>query len=126
MEYEFSRDTVNGGFRAKFSLEHEAFSNWLTDEVGSDPEQINSLLESVKKIRSNGVTELSFQGREYLLTIDAEDVTLKLNAVCEGLGSVNGDGVEGELSVNNDNFCAACGLDDFSMMITSWQGFLNS
>lgn len=126
MEYEFSRDTVSGGFHAKFSLEHEAFSNWLVEEVGNNSEQISRLFDSIDKIRANGCHEQTFQGREYLLTMDADDVTLQLNAACEGHGSANGDGAEGELSVNNDNFCAACGLEDFSMMLSSWKGFLNA
>ncbi len=125
MEYEFSRDTVNGGFHAKFSLEHEAFSNWLVDEVGSDAEQVERLLGAVEKVRGGNFVEHAFQGKEYLLNIEGDDVTLRLNAACEGHGAANGDGLDPALSVNNDNFCAACGLDDFSMMLNAWKGFLN-
>jgi uncharacterized protein YacL (UPF0231 family) len=126
MEYEFSRDPVKGGYHAKFSMEHEVFSAWLVDEVGNDSSQIDSLFQSVEQIRNNGCSQKTFEGREYLLTLNKQDVTLQLNASCEGLGGAIGTEFEEDISINNDNFSAACGLDDFSMMLDSWQDFLSS
>lgn len=126
MEYEFSHDTVNGGFHAKFSMEHEAFSSWLVEEVGSNAQQIDNLLLSVNKIRQHNTHELTFQGKEYLLTLNEDDVTLQLNASCDGFGSINSEQRTDELSINHDNFCAECGLDDFSKMLSSWKGFLDA
>jgi uncharacterized protein YacL (UPF0231 family) len=126
MEYEFSRDTVKGGFNAKFSMEHEVFSSWLVDEVGNDRKQIDSLIESVEKIKHNRNNELTHEGREYLLTLNELDVTLQLNASCEGVGGVATADLEAEFSVNDDHYQAACGLDDFSLMINSWNDFLSS
>lgn len=125
MEYEFSRDTVKGGFHAKFSMEHEVFSAWLVDEVGNDTNQIDALVQSVEKVRHDRNDELTFEGREYLLTLNEMDVTLQLNASCDGVGRATND-FEDEISINDDNFQAACGLDDFSMMLTSWRNFLAS
>ena len=126
MEYEFSRDPVKGGYHAKFSMEHEVFSSWLVDEVGNDRVQIDSLFQSVEKLRQNDSNELTFEGREYLLTLKQMDVPLQLNASCDGMGGADGIEFEEDVSVNEDNFRAACGLDDFSMMLTSWQKFLSS
>jgi uncharacterized protein YacL (UPF0231 family) len=126
MEYEFSRDPVQGGYHAKFSMEHEVFSSWLVDEVGNDANQIDSLVQSVEKLLQHDSNELTFEGREYLLTLNQMDVTLQLNASCDGMGGANGMEFEEDVSINDDNFRAACGLDDFSMMLTSWQKFLNS
>lgn len=125
MEYEFSRDPVRGGYHAKFSMEHEVFSPWLTDEVGNDPKQIKALLQSIEQIRQHKSQELTHEGREYLLTLSNADVTIELNASCEGMGSNDGSTPDEEFSINNDNFCAACGLDDFNLMLESWQDFLN-
>lgn len=126
MEYEFSRDPVKGGYHAKFSMEHEVFSSWLVDEVGNDRVQIDSLFQSVEKLRQHDSNELTFEGREYLLTLNQMDVTLQLNASCDGMGGVDSIEFEEDVSINEDNFRAACGLDDFSMMLTSWQKFLSS
>ena len=125
MEFEFSRDPVRGGYHAKFSMEHEVFSPWLVDEVGNDANQIETLFQSIEQIRQNKAQELTVQGREYLLTLNPMDVTIELNASCEGMGGVNSDGEpEDDMSINNDNFTAACGLDDFHLMLNSWQAFL--
>ena len=126
MEYEFSRDPVRGGYHAKFSLEHEVFSNWLTDEVGNDQQRIDNLFATVDQVRNRQATELTVQGAEYLLTLNEQDVVLQLNASCEGVGAANGHGLEEDISVNDDNFVAECGLDDFSIMLTSWRQFLDS
>ena len=128
MEYEFSRDPVKGGYHAKFSMEHEVFSSWLFDEVGNDDQRIEQLFQSVEKARSKHNHDLTVQGREFLLTLNEQDVTLELNASCDGVGGSDSfdDGIEEDFSVNNDNYRAACGLDDFSLMLTSWKDFLSS
>lgn len=125
MEYEFSRDSVRGGYHAKFSMEHEVFSPWLVEEVGNNAEQLEALFQSIAQIRQNKAQELTVEGREYLLTLNPMDVTVQLNASCGDPGEVNDNRVEDEISVNNDHFTAACGLDDFDRMLLSWQNFLN-
>ena len=128
MEYEFARDPVKGGYHAKFSMEHEVFSTWLVDEVGNDSQRIELLFQHIEKARTQHHQDLTVQGREYLLTINEQDVTLELNVSCDGIGGTDSfdDGLEDEFSVNNDHYRAACGLDDFSLMLTSWKDFLSS
>jgi len=41
MDYEFRRDPF-GGYRARFSMGHEAIGQWLIDEVGKDEEKLTS------------------------------------------------------------------------------------
>ena len=40
MDYEFRRDPF-GGYRARFSMGHEAIGQWLIDEVGKDEEKLD-------------------------------------------------------------------------------------
>ncbi|MFT4927418.1 MAG: hypothetical protein ACI8WB_003525 [Phenylobacterium sp.] len=126
MEFEFSKNTISGGYHAKFSLEHEVFAPWLMDEVGNDASQIKTLFQSIEQLRQHKSQELTVQGREYVLILNNSDVTLQLNASCDGAGGIQGADLEEELSVNDDNYYAACGLDDFNLMLESWQNFLNS
>ncbi|MFT5161694.1 MAG: hypothetical protein ACI9FJ_000260 [Alteromonadaceae bacterium] len=125
MEYEFSRDPVRGGYHARFSMEHEVFSPWLVDEVGNDAGKLKALFDSIEQIQQRKVMELTIEGREYLLTLNPMDVTVQLNSICEEVGATNGAGLEEDMTVNNDHFYGACGLDDFDMMLRSWQRFLN-
>jgi uncharacterized protein YacL (UPF0231 family) len=129
MDYEFSRDLVKGGYHVKFSMEHEVFSPWLIDEVGNDSQQLKTLFQSIALIRACKAQELMVEGREYRLTLNLMDVIIELNASCEGVGSANANNADpvgdGETVVNNDNFVAACGLDDFDRMLISWQNFLS-
>jgi len=126
MEYEFSRDPVNGGYHAKFSMEHEVFSAWLVDEVGNDAKRIGQLFATVEKVRGTENVELSLQGREYILIVNDLDVILELNSNCDGVGAAIDEFLPDEnMSVNTDNYRAECGLDDFSQMLTSWQAFLS-
>lgn len=129
MEYEFSRDTVQGGYHAKFSMEHELFSTWLVDEVADNKERLAQLQDCITRAAVAHYQDIEFSGREYLLTFNQQEVCLALNSSIDGMG---GQGCfddphpqEDDINVNDDSFSNSCGLDDFALMLAAWRRFLN-
>ena len=51
MDYEFRRDPF-GGYRARFSMGHEAIGQWLIDEVGKDEEKLDELFALCDQLNS--------------------------------------------------------------------------
>lgn len=129
MEYEFSRDTVQGGFHAKFSMEHELFATWLVDEVADSKARLAQLQACIDKAAVAHHQDIHFSGREYLLTFHQQEVCLALNSSVEGMGGQgsfdDSHSQQDDLNVSDDSFSNSCGLDDFVMMLASWRTFLN-
>ena len=63
MDYEFRRDPF-GGYRARFSMGHEAIGQWLIDEVGKDEEKALFMIlndhEIIAKVTGNPLEMRAF------------------------------------------------------------------
>ena len=61
MDYEFRRDPFSG-YRARFSMGHEAIGQWLIDEVGKDEEKLDELFAIIDQLSSRARTEYRLLG----------------------------------------------------------------
>ncbi len=123
MEYEFRKDFITGSPMAKFSYEHEVFGPWLETEVGSG-EQIERIWAFVHAIEQQTTDmENRLVGQEYTLTVEFGEVEIKANV--DHLDGSLPEELIGDVDDFEQNSQGSCGIDDFILMLKSWQQFNN-
>jgi len=80
MDYEFRRDPF-GGYRARFSMGHEAIGQWLIDEVGKDEEKLDELFSIIDQLSNRTRTEYQLHGGDYSLLLTPEEAEVKANVL---------------------------------------------
>lgn len=117
MDYELHRD-LYGRHQAKFSMGHEALGLWLSEELGSDRQRLDTLLEKVGQLQQRGGGEYRQAGREFNLTIGPDGVEVRAARL---------DDRDEELSEGLSHYDqeseASCGLDDFRQLLEAWREF---
>ncbi|MCV6590691.1 MAG: YacL family protein [Marinobacterium sp.] len=120
MEYEFSQDII-GRPVARFSMGHEAFGLWLEDELSSSV-LVLSLLEKFDGLRGMPFQALSWDGREYSLQLEGDEVSVLANVLMMELSGWDND----EMALSDEGQRAACGQEDFEAMLQQWLQFLRT
>lgn len=129
MEYEFIHDAITGEARAKFSLEHEVMGPWIEVELGSDSVKLAELLTSIDQVTEGIRQEIQITGSEYSITMNRHDVDIQTNASLNGsLQEAEGlpDMLTDEHIHLDQNEMAGCGIDDFRLLLLSWEKFTNN
>lgn len=125
MEYEFLHDAITGEPKARFSFEHEIVGPWIEVELGHDNTKLSQLLAVIDNIEKANKGEVVITGHEYTLTISQGDVEIHSNA------SLNDDEPLTEMLTDDhihydNNESAACGIEDFRILLLSWSKFTNT
>ncbi|MGL5285759.1 hypothetical protein SAMN05880558_1198 [Aeromonas sp. RU39B] len=120
MDYEFRRDGF-GGYRALFSMGHEAIGQWLIDEVGKDDDKVDELLTLIDRLSARQLEEYHLPGRDYSLTLTQEEAEVKANVL-----NISLDEDLDDLAYYDDEQLALCGLEDFAAVLTSWRAFVRN
>jgi uncharacterized protein YacL (UPF0231 family) len=129
MEYEFIHDAITGEARAKFSLEHEVMGPWIEVELGNDSVKLAELLTSIDQVTEGIHQEIQITGSEYSITMNSHDVDIQTNASLNGsLKEAEGlpDMLTDEHIHLDQNEMAGCGIDDFRLLLLSWEKFTNN
>jgi uncharacterized protein len=119
MDHEFVRD-IDGRCRARMSMGHEAFGFWLTDELGSDVARCDEILKAIVKLLHGG-DEYKFSGKTFCLYLEEEAATV--SALELQFETTIEDNEQG-LSYYDDELFAACGLEDFELLLRGWRVFI--
>lgn len=120
MDYEFRRDPF-GGYRARFSMGHEAIGLWLIDEVGKDEEKLDELFAIIDRLSSRALVEYQLPGGDYSLLLTHEEAEVKANVLNIALDEDLDD-----LAYYDDEQLAMCGLEDFAQVLGSWRAFIRN
>ena len=120
MDYEFRRDPF-GGYRARFSMGHEAIGQWLIDEVGKDEEKIDELFSIIDQLSNRTRTEYQLHGGDYSLLLTHEEAEVKANVL-----NIEQDEDLDDLAYYDDEQLAMCGLEDFAQVLGSWRAFIRN
>lgn len=120
MDYEFRRDPF-GGYRARFSMGHEAIGQWLIDEVGKDEEKLDELFAIIDQLSSRARTEYRLLGGDYSLLLTHEEAEVKANVL-----NIEQDEDLDDLAYYDDEQLAMCGLEDFAQVLGSWRAFIRN
>ncbi|MGI9273960.1 MAG: YacL family protein [Endozoicomonas sp.] len=124
MEYEFRRD-ITGHFTALFSMGHEAFGAWLTEEVGCRSNMLAELYRAVSELQGRQRWEYVVEGELYTLRLSRSRAEVRSSTLSEDidLHDARPEELEG-MSYYDDESMASCGLDDFKTMLLAWEQFI--
>lgn len=121
MDYEFSFDEYDKPV-AEFSMGHEAMGSWFSDELGSNQQRIEELIEIIDQLINRRIEQRLIEGTEYQLRLNQEDAEVRAL-------SLDID-IDEELPENTNLYdeesFSECGLEDFQQALQSWQEFILS
>jgi len=125
MEYEFIHDAITGEAKARFSLEHEVVGPWIEVELGHNSSKLTQLLTAINDVEKGKQREVVITGHEYSVAISQGDVEIYSNASLN-----NTEPLREMLTVEHihcdQNESAACGIEDFKVLLLSWSSFTNN
>ncbi|RJG38284.1 YacL family protein [Motilimonas pumila] len=119
MEFEFKRDMFGDTVKAQFSMGHEAVGAWLEQECVNQPERVTRLLKQIKLLQANELEQLELLGAEYSLFLNQEEAKVIANHLLHQVE----DELEPDFHLYQDESMAMSGLEDFQVMLESFQQF---
>lgn len=125
MEYEFINDAITGEAKARFSLEHEVVGPWIEVELGHDSVKLAKLLTAIDNVEKGQQSEVVITGSEYSVAISRGDVEIHTNASLNGVEPLSEMLTDDHIHYDQ-NESAACGIDDFRILLLSWAKFTSN
>lgn len=122
MEYQFTHTML--GVVAKCSMDHEAFARWLNTEISQRPENLTEIFTEIARCKAQPSYEAIFEGREYTLYLNAEEVMAKANNLEMAFDDL--DQMEEGFNFYNEESIAFCGLEDFELFLNAYQRFIHT
>lgn len=122
MEYQFTH-TMHG-VMAKCSMDHEAFARWLNTEVSPEPKMLKDLFTEIAKCKRSNNYEAIFEGREYSIYLNAEEVMAKANNL--DMDTDDFEQMEEGFHFYNEESIAFCGLEDFEAFLQAYERFIKT
>ncbi|OPX54460.1 hypothetical protein SAMN02745127_02773 [Oceanospirillum multiglobuliferum] len=123
MEYDFTRDK-DGRLTAELSMGHEAFGHWLNSEKNAGLPLLEEIEQTIAKLQSGEIREKQFVGTEYSLQLSQDEVEVRANHLFYADDYQNQEEQDEALSNDDEQSFAACGLDDFSALLSEWREFV--
>lgn len=120
MDYEFRRNTLDDSFHAELSMGHEALGRWLVDELGTDHDAIDEVLENLNRVMQQGGEWLR-PGKVFHLQLTQEEALVQANSVIEG-GEEEMPDVD--LHAYEEESVSLCGPEDLLSVLEAWQDFI--
>lgn len=118
MDFEFFRD-LNGACRARCSMGHEAFGQWLTDEVSTA--EADALLGVIAELEGGLREEYRKVYAEFTLLLGKDEAELAAHTL-----AFSGDELEEGMAYYDDELFAGCGLDDLARVLEQWRAFIQA
>ncbi|MFT6733817.1 MAG: hypothetical protein ACJAS9_002011 [Polaribacter sp.] len=119
MDYELENDYM-GYPSAKFSMGHEAFGRWFTEELSNDIILVDKILSSISQIENNTLVEKNFPGKFFELTLELEQASVRALSLAHDSDEELGD----NLQLFDQELMSDCGLTDFKDVLISWREFI--
>ncbi|WP_019531377.1 YacL family protein [Dasania marina] len=119
MDYEFTLDEYDRPV-AEFSSGFEALGRWLSEEVGSDEQQLQELLDIIEQLQQQRITSRQLFGRDAQLTLNHNEV----EAVALALSEDADYELPEDTQLYKDESEASCGLLDFKEAVLAWQKYI--
>jgi uncharacterized protein YacL (UPF0231 family) len=119
VDYEFENNYL-GRPSAKFSMGHEAFGRWFTEELSNDIILVDKILSSISEIENRAIVRKIFHGKVFELTVELEQASVRALSLDydseEELGH--------DLELFDQELMSDCGLTDFKETLVSWREFI--
>lgn len=120
MDYEFRRNTLDDSFHAELSMGHEALGRWLVDELGTDHDAIDEVLENLNRVMQQGGEWLR-PGKVFHLQLTPEEALVQANSVME---SGEEEMPDVDLHAYEEESVSLCGPEDLLLVLEAWQDFI--
>ena len=120
MDYDFQNDYM-GYPSAKFSMGHEAFGRWFTEELSNNKNLLEKILSSISQIENNLIFEKHFRGQVFELTVDLEQASVRALS----LTNDSEEELDDNLELFDQELISDCGFPDFKEALISWQEFVS-
>ena len=122
LEYQFYHG--DHGPVAELSMEQAAIGRWLTTEIGGDCERLSGLLHNIEQIRDGIFEALDINGKEFILTLNRDEVEIKANSISDQFDDDSTEQMEAEgLNFYDCEEVGGCGLEDFEALLVAWLEF---
>ena len=119
MDYEFENNYL-GRPSAKFSMGHEAFGRWFTEDLSNDIKLVDKILSSISEIEKKTSVRKIFRGDAFELTVELEQASVRALSLDTDSEEELGD----NLALFDQELMADCGLTDFKETLVSWREFI--
>ena len=119
MDYEFENNYL-GRPSAKFSMGHEAFGRWFTEDLSNDIILVDKILFSIAQIEDKTILREQFCGKVFELTVEFEQASVRALSLDYDSDEELGD----DLALFDQEQMSDCGLTDFKETLVSWREFI--
>lgn len=120
MDYDFKKNYL-GQHIAKFSMGHEAFGRWFSEELSNNLSLINSILDYLSKVESGALVSKTVTGTEFELEIEASQISVRALS----LDCFFDDELPEDAELFDHELTSDCGLPDFKEALISWSEFIS-
>lgn len=120
MEYEFRKNSLTNTYLASFSMDHEAFGQWFSEELATDVTRIAQILDVIAELQDGKRESWRLVGADLTLDLEREQVRIFANV----LGFDEQYELEEAMSLYDSESEAYCGLEDFERALLSWREFI--
>ena len=120
MEYQFTKNSLTGGYHIRCSMGHEIVGRWLLDEVGTDRQKLAELFGYIAELKQGSILEANQEGQEISVSLTRDDVIVQENVLAHDQPMDE----HCEFDFYDSESTACCGLEDFEELLNSWQSFI--
>jgi len=120
MDFEFTKNTLLGDFRARFTMEHQIIGRLLEDELGKDRTKIDQVVTQLEKAQLFPTKTFVWQGTELRVVFYEYEISVLENSTYLDIT----DDFDDNLSLYESESSASCGLEDFSLLLNKWVAFI--
>lgn len=121
VDYDFSFDEYDKPI-AEFSMGHEAIGSWFSDELGSNQQRIEEIIDIIDQLLLRRIQQRQLEGTEYQLRLNQEDVEVRALSLELDID----EDLPEDTNLYDEESFAECGLEDFQQALISWQEFILS
>ncbi|SEA80020.1 YacL family protein [Alkalimonas amylolytica] len=123
MDYEFYYSRDSGNFSLQLPSEQDAIARFLLDEFVLDQAGYHGLLRELHALGQH--SSWQYQGKNWSLFVEDGDVLVCHHSLLELEHEPLPDKLAGsELTLDEDNLQAECGLVDLIKLVEQWQVFV--
>lgn len=120
MEFDFKRNRLTGTVMAEFSMDHEVFGRWLTEELGDNLALAKQVLAKIELLMDGELSHWHLTGGDLTLAADNEQVRIFVSAI-----DFDEDfDIEDGMNLYDMESESYCGLEDFHHALSQWISFL--
>lgn len=119
MDYEFQNNYL-GRPMAKFSMGHEAFGQWFTEDLSNDVILVDKILVSIFEIENKVIVKRTFLGKTFELTVELDQASVRALS----LDYDSDQALDDDMELFDQEQMSECGLTDFKETLVSWREFI--